>query len=102
MTTNTPNKQVAIVTGAFSGIGLGITRALMQHGYHVVANSRNISKSKDLKPSPDLILVDGNIGKLDSAIKVADAAIKNFDRIDLLVNNAGIYITKVIHRLYAG
>jgi len=66
----------------------------MQHGYHVVANSRNISKSKDLKPSPDLILVDGNIGKLDSAIKVADAAIKNFDRIDLLVNNAGIYITK--------
>jgi len=32
MTTNTPNKQVAIVTGAFSGIGLGITRALMQHG----------------------------------------------------------------------
>ena len=49
MTTNTPNKQVAIVTGAFSGIGLGITRALMQHGYHVVANSRNISKSKDLK-----------------------------------------------------
>jgi NADP-dependent 3-hydroxy acid dehydrogenase YdfG len=52
MTTNTPNKQVAIVTGAFSGIGLGITRALMQHGYHMVANSRNISKSKDLKPSP--------------------------------------------------
>ena len=38
--------------------------------------------------------MDGNIGKLDSVIKVADAAIKNFDRIDLLVNNAGIYITK--------
>ena len=94
MNTNTTNKQVAIVTGASSGIGLGITRALMQHGYRVVANSRNINKSKDLKPSSDLILVDGDIGKMDSAIKVADAAIKNFDRIDLLVNNAGIYITK--------
>ena len=94
MTTNTSNKQVAIVTGASSGIGLGITRALMQHGYRVVANSRNISKSKDLKLSSDLILVDGDISKMDSAIKVADAAIKNFDRIDLLVNNAGIYITK--------
>ena len=58
MTTNTPNKQVAIVTGASSGIGLGVTRALMQHGYSVVANSRNISKSKDLKLSSDLILVD--------------------------------------------
>ena len=94
MTTNTSNKQVAIVTGASSGIGLGITRGLMQHGYRVVANSRNISKSKDLKLSSDLILVDGDISKMDSAIKVADAAIKNFDRIDLLVNNAGIYITK--------
>ena len=95
MSTNTSTKKrVAIVTGASSGMGLGITQALLEHGYRVVANSRNISKSKDLKPSPDLILVDGNIGKLDSAIKVADAAIKNFDRIDLLVNNAGIYITK--------
>ena len=94
MNTDTINKQVAIVTGASSGIGLGITRALMQHGYRVVANSRNISKSRDLKPSFDLILVDGDIGKMDSAIKVADAAINNFDRIDLLVNNAGIYITK--------
>ena len=75
-------------------MGLSITQALLQHGYHVVANSRNISKSKDLKPSSDLILVDGDISKTDSAIKVVDAAIKHFDRIDLLVNNAGINIAK--------
>jgi NAD(P)-dependent dehydrogenase (short-subunit alcohol dehydrogenase family) len=60
----------------------------------VVANSRNISKSKDLKPSSELILVDGDIGNKDSAIRVAYAAIKHFDHIDLLVNNAGIYIQK--------
>jgi NADP-dependent 3-hydroxy acid dehydrogenase YdfG len=94
MNTNTTKKQVAIVTGGSSGIGMGITQALLQHGYRVVANSRNISRSKDLKPSSDLILVDGDIGKMDSAIKVADVAIKHFDRIDLLVNNAGIYIQK--------
>jgi NAD(P)-dependent dehydrogenase (short-subunit alcohol dehydrogenase family) len=94
MNTNITKKQVAIVTGASSGVGLGITQALLQHGYHVVANSRNISKSRDLKPSSDLILVDGDISKQESAIKVADAAIKHFDRIDLLVNNAGIYINK--------
>ncbi len=95
MNTNTATKkQVAIVTGASSGMGLGITQTLLQHSYRVVANSRNISKSKDLKPSSDLILVDGDIGKKDMAIKVADAAVKNFDRIDLLVNAAGIYIPK--------
>ena len=46
MNTNSPTKkQVAIVIGASSGMGLGITQALLQHGYRVVANSRNISKS---------------------------------------------------------
>jgi hypothetical protein len=45
------NGQVptAIVTGASSGIGLSTVQALLEHGYCVVANSRNISKSKDLK-----------------------------------------------------
>ena len=94
MTANTQEKPVAIVTGASSGIGLGITQALLEHCYHVVANSRTISKSKDLKPSADLVLVDGDIGKKETAIKVVEAAVKHFGRIDLLVNNAGIYIPK--------
>jgi len=85
---------VGIVTGASSGIGLGITRALLEHGYRVVANSRTISKSKDLKPSADLILVDGDIGKKETAVRVVQAAVKHFGRIDLLVNNAGIYMPK--------
>lgn len=87
-------KPVAIVTGASSGIGLGVTQALLEHGYQVVANSRTISKSKDLNPSLDLILVDGDIGKKETAIQVADAAVRKFGHIDLLVNCAGIYIPK--------
>jgi NAD(P)-dependent dehydrogenase (short-subunit alcohol dehydrogenase family) len=59
----TTKKRVAIVTGASSGMGLGIAQGLLQHDYRVVANSRNISKSKDLKPSSDLILVDGTSAK---------------------------------------
>lgn len=89
-----PNGQVAIVTGASSGMGLGITQALLEHGYRVVANSRTISKSKDLEASGNLILVDGDIGKKETAINVVEAAVKNFERIDLLVNNAGIYLPK--------
>jgi NAD(P)-dependent dehydrogenase (short-subunit alcohol dehydrogenase family) len=86
--------RVAIVTGASSGIGLGITRALLERGYRVVANSRTISDSKELRPSANLVLVDGDIGKRDTATKVADAAVEHFDHIDLLVNNAGIYLPK--------
>ena len=87
-------RQTAIVTGASSGIGLGITQALLERGYRVVGNSRTISKSKDLKASENLVLVDGDISKKDTAIKVADAAIRHFGRIDLLFNGAGIYIPK--------
>ncbi len=94
MNTKDKERQTAIVTGASSGMGLAITQALLEHGYHVVANSRTISKSKELKASGDLVLVDGDIGKKDTAIKVAEAAISHFGRIDLLVNNAGIYVPK--------
>ena len=87
-------KQVAIVTGASSGMGLAITQALVERGYGVVANSRTIGKSKALKSSENLVLVDGDIGKKEIAIKVAEAAVKQFGRIDLLVNNAGIYLPK--------
>lgn len=94
MSININKKEMAVVTGASSGIGLGITKALLEHGYRVVANSRTISKSKDLKPSADLVLVDGDIGKKETAVKVVDAAMRHFGGIDLLVNCAGLYIPK--------
>jgi NAD(P)-dependent dehydrogenase (short-subunit alcohol dehydrogenase family) len=87
-------KPVAIVTGASSGIGLGIVQALLDRGYRVVGTSRTITKSKELKSSADLVLVDGDVSKKETAVKVADAAVKDFGRIDLLVNNAGIFIPK--------
>jgi NAD(P)-dependent dehydrogenase (short-subunit alcohol dehydrogenase family) len=94
MSASVDKKPVAIVTGASSGIGLGITKALLEHGYRVVANSRTISKSKGLEPSTDLVLVDGDIGRSEIAMKVVDAAMKHFGRVDLLVNSAGIYMPK--------
>src|SRR6201993_1295853 len=86
--------QTAIVTGASSGIGVGVTQALLERGWQVVATSRAISNSKELKPSPNLVLVDGDAGKKETAVKVVSTALKHFGRIDLLVNNAGIYIPK--------
>ncbi len=90
----TPEQPVAIVTGASSGIGLGITQALLERGWRVVGTSRTISKSKDLAPSAQLVLVDGEASRKETAIHVVDEAIKHFGRIDLLVNNAGIFVAK--------
>ncbi len=88
-------QPVAIITGASSGIGLGLTQALLERGWRVVGTSRTISKSKDLKASSDLVLVDGEVSKKETAAKVVEATLQHFGRIDLLVNNAGIFIPKV-------
>src|SRR5215469_4683607 len=90
----TTQQAVAIVTGASSGIGLGVTQALLQRRWRVVATSRTISKSKELRPSSDLVFVDGEVSKKETAVKVVEAALNPFGRIDLLVNNAGIYMPK--------
>ena len=91
---NNNEKPVAIVTGASSGIGLGITQALLDRGYRVVGTSRSITKAKELKTSHDLVLVDGDAASKETAVKVVKTAVEVFGRIDLLVNNAGIFIAK--------
>src|SRR5271167_793658 len=86
------DKKTAIVTGASGGIGAGLVEAFLKQGYNVVATSLNVTQS--LTATPSLILVDGDIGKHETAAKAVKAAIENFGTIDVLVNNAGIYRTK--------
>jgi len=80
-----PFKKTAIVTGASKGIGAGLVEGFRGAGFSVVATSRNVSKA--LHPSPNLVLVDGDIAKQETACKVAEAAIENFGSIDVLVSN---------------
>jgi NAD(P)-dependent dehydrogenase (short-subunit alcohol dehydrogenase family) len=84
--------RTAIVTGASRGIGAGVTRAFLDLGYNVVANALDFADSA-LAPNGKLALVDGNIGQLSTAMKIAETAIK-FGSIDVVVNNAGIFFTK--------
>jgi NAD(P)-dependent dehydrogenase (short-subunit alcohol dehydrogenase family) len=90
----TQQQKTIIVTGASQGIGAGIVHAFLARGYNVVATSRSISKSDAFEPSDRLALVDGDIGEVATAIKVAATAIEKFGAIDALVNNAGIFFPK--------
>ena len=83
----------AIVTGASQGIGSGVTAAFIDLGYDVVANALNFAHSA-LVPNEKLALVEGNIGELSTAIRIAGTAIRKFGSIDVVVNNAGIFFTK--------
>jgi len=87
------NKGTVIVTGGSQGIGAGVVQAFLDRGYAVVATSRNVTKAS-LPSSPNLALVDGDIGQLSTAEKVVQTAISKFGSIDHVVNNAGIFIAK--------
>jgi NAD(P)-dependent dehydrogenase (short-subunit alcohol dehydrogenase family) len=91
---NTTQTQTAIVTGASSGIGLALTGALLDNGYRVVANARHASTAGTLKPSRNLVLVDGDVADPDTASSLTRTAVERFGSVDLLVNNAGIFIAK--------
>jgi NAD(P)-dependent dehydrogenase (short-subunit alcohol dehydrogenase family) len=87
------NKKTVIVTGASQGIGAAVVQAFLDRGYNVVATSRSVSKAS-FRPSPNLALVDGDIGQAATAEKIAKTAIDKFGSIDHVVNNAGIFSAK--------
>jgi NAD(P)-dependent dehydrogenase (short-subunit alcohol dehydrogenase family) len=89
---NTP--KTAIVTGASQGIGAGIVKGFVERGFNVVANSRKVTQSTEVKASNAVALVDGHIGEPATAGRIVETALSRFRSIDVLVNNAGIFFTK--------
>src|SRR6202795_2005475 len=88
------DRKTVIVTGASQGIGAGVVQAFLARGYNVVGTARNATKSRELSASDHLALIDGDIGQLETAQKVAELAIKKFGSIDAVVANAGIFLVK--------
>ncbi len=90
--------KTAIVTGASSGIGLALARAFLERGYAVIGNARTLARLKkaaEALGSPErFIPVEGDIGRPEVAVRLFAVAIERFGRVDVLVNNAGVFIAK--------
>ena len=82
--------KVAIITGASQGIGAGLVAAYRARGWAVVATARTVRPPRD----PDVLAVGGDIADPASAARIIGGALERFGRIDTLVNNAGVYISK--------
>src|SRR5271166_365463 len=85
-------KKTTIITGASGGIGVGLVEGFLREGYNVVATSREANRK--LTTSGSLVLLDGDIGKQQTAAQAVEAAVNNFGTIDVLVNNAGIFLKR--------
>ena len=90
--------NTVVITGATSGIGLGLAKAFLNEGYNVVGTGRSAerlqSAAAQLKAGDRFLGVAGDIGKPESAKKAFDQAIVKYGKVDVLVNNAGIFAVK--------
>ena len=93
-----PTKKTVVVTGASSGIGYAVAAAFVQEGSNVVLNGRNeqsLANAVKRIGRPDQVsVVASDMTDTDSIDEIIDAAIRRFDRIDVLVNNAGTFHPK--------
>ncbi|MBB1629639.1 SDR family NAD(P)-dependent oxidoreductase [Cupriavidus sp. UME77] len=95
-TDNTDN--TVIITGATSGIGLGLADAFLKAGYNVVGTGRSTERlqatAERLNAGERFLGVAGDVGKPESARQVFAQAIAKYGKVDVLVNNAGIFAAK--------
>ena len=84
------SRPVAIVTGGSQGIGAGLVDGYRRRGWAVVANSLTIKPSED----PDVVTVAGDVSDPVTAQRIMDAALGRFGRVDTVVNNAGVFVSK--------
>jgi NAD(P)-dependent dehydrogenase (short-subunit alcohol dehydrogenase family) len=83
-------QKTVIITGASQGIGAALVRAYRDRNYRVIATARSIKPSADA----DILAVPGDISQPDTAERIIREGVARFGRIDSLVNNAGVFLSK--------
>ena len=102
------SEQVAIVTGSSRGIGRGIALSLAERGWRIVINYRsNRSAAEETQKAVEAagggaLLVQADVASQADLTALVDATLAEYDRIDLLVNNAGVGPRQRVDMLQVG
>jgi NAD(P)-dependent dehydrogenase (short-subunit alcohol dehydrogenase family) len=90
--------KTIVITGASSGIGLALAGAFLQRGDNVVGNARTAGRLQEAAVSlgsPDNFLgVAGDVADPAVGTALVQRAVERFGRVDVLINNAGIFNAK--------
>jgi NAD(P)-dependent dehydrogenase (short-subunit alcohol dehydrogenase family) len=86
--------RTAVVTGGNTGLGFEVARVLAERGAQVTIACRNLDKAQIAADSiPNATIVSLDLASLDSVRAAAAALSTEYDKLDLLVNNAGVMMT---------
>lgn len=101
MKTNYANKKTAIITGSSVGLGSHIAESLAQSGFNVIINyhRKKIDAdklAKKLSQITNVKVIKGDVASFVDTKNVIDKTIKQFGRVDVLINNAGIHIDETV------
>ncbi len=90
--------ETVLITGASTGIGFAVARAFLDRGSNLVLNSRDpgrLEAAYEALGRPDnAVLVAGDVSDKAVGQRMVDAALEKFGRVDVLVNNAGVFAPK--------
>ncbi|HUU74776.1 MAG TPA: SDR family oxidoreductase [Methanoregulaceae archaeon] len=91
-------EPIILVTGSTDGIGKATARVLASHGAHVILHGRDQEKGekvirelKDLTWNTKLDLIIADLSEQRNVIRLAEEVTSNYERLDVLINNAGVY-----------
>lgn len=99
---NTLNNKVVLVTGASRGIGAAVAKKIAGAGAKVIINYAGAKEEADKtvqlikEAGGDAIALKADVSKASEVTTLFDAAIEHYGKIDVLINNAGIMITKLL------
>ncbi|VVE75416.1 SDR family NAD(P)-dependent oxidoreductase [Pandoraea sputorum] len=92
------SEHTVIITGATSGIGLGLAQSFLRDGYNVVGTGRSSARLEQtaalLNAGERFLPVAGDVADPSAATAAFAKAIETFGHVDVLINNAGIFAAK--------
>ena len=98
------SNKTAIITGASQGLGKEISRSLAQNGFNIVINYYKSKKDaelleKELSALTKTLVLKGDVSKFSNALDIVKKSKKEFGRIDVLINNAGIHEDNIVLKM---
>lgn len=94
--------KICVITGANRGIGLGIAEKIAKQGHHAILVCRNVIQGNEVLKSlikrygeKSASLIEGDLSSIRSTGSLGHILLKNYDRIDTLIHNAGVWPTKL-------